>query len=450
MHRRRDRCHHGGSACFIGFRRKPSQVTRSGTTATTTRAPNPGFCNRSFGQPRHQAFRTRDASLGHSVKILHLATVASSHRYLLMPQFRALLEDGHDLLAVSAHGPEVAELQAAGIRHRSLEGSTRGFDLVADARAARSFARIVREERPDLVHTHNPKPGLYGRILSRALRVPRVVNTVHGLYATPEDSVTRRSVVYSLEAIAARCSDLELVQNIEDVELMERTPLAPSGHVRFLGNGVDVRRFGRDLDRQRVKRSVRTELGIPVDAVLVITVGRLVAEKGIHELLEASERCGASHELVVVGPEDPEKSDALEPSVLRRAERNGVRLLGHRVDVERLLAAADIFVLASHREGVPRAAMEAAASGLPVIATDIRGCRQVVDHKRTGLLVAVRSAEALAAAMAELINDSVMRDRYGRSGRAKAMEEFDEHLVIRRLRSAYAELGVRPTRVSSP
>lgn len=379
------------------------------------------------------------------MKILHLATVASSHRYLLLPQLEALVEAGHDVVAVSAPGPDVAVLEQHGIRHRALAGSTRGFDLAADLRAARSFAAIVRQERPDLVHTHNPKPGVYGRVLARLLGVPAVVNTVHGLFATPEDRLARRAVVYGLEAMAARFSHLELVQNIEDVELMVRTPLAPSAKVRHLGNGIDLSRFDAPVStghEAEVRRDVRRELGLAPDAVVVVSVGRLVAEKGFRELLAASASLEEEHTLVLIGPEDPEKPDALPAEMLAQARASGVRVLGHRADVERLLAASDIFVLASYREGLPRAAMEAAASGLPVVATDIRGCRQVVDHDDNGLLVPRGEVEPLADALRQLIADPGLRERMGKAARIKAEAEFDERQIVSRLLAAYVELGV--------
>ena len=382
------------------------------------------------------------------MKILHLATVASSHRYLLLPQLRALAEAGHDVIAVSAPGPDVAELERHGIRHIALDGSTRGFDLGADLRAARSFHRIIRSERPDLVHTHNPKPGVYGRIVARLSGVPTVVNTVHGLYATPEDSWRRRAVVYGLEGIASRCSHLELVQNVEDADLMRRTPLAPSERVSLLGNGIDLARF--DPERgARHRAEVRTELGIPAHAVVVGSVGRLVAEKGFGELMAASARLGTDHVLVVIGPHDEEKSDALPPALIDEARARGVRFLGHRTDIERLLPALDIFALASYREGFPRAAMEAAAAGLPVVATDIRGCRQVVAHGETGFLVPRRSVEPLAAALDKLIVDGELRERFGRAARRKASTDFDERQVVDRLLAAYGQLGIAaPARVS--
>lgn len=379
----------------------------------------------------------------HPLRIMHLTTVASSHRHLLLPQLSALAEAGHDVIAVSADGPDVPFLEANGIRHIPLVGSTRGFDLKGDLRAAWSFAQIVRRERPDVVHTHNPKPGIYGRLLGRLLRVPIVVNTVHGLYATPDDGLARRAVVYSMEAVASRFSHLELVQNIEDVELMTSTPLAPSHKVRFLGNGIDLGRFSSRTGIDRT--AVRRELGLEEDDVVIGSVGRLVAEKGFVELLEASASLGARHKLVIVGPDDPEKADALQPELIQQAKDRGVLFLGQRNDIPQLLTSFDVFVLASHREGFPRAAMEAAASGLPLVATDIRGCRQVIEEGVNGLLVPRRDPRALCEALRRLVGDAQLRQRMGEAGRSKAEAEFSETAVVDRLFDAYGELSRSPS-----
>ena len=383
------------------------------------------------------------------MKIIHLTTIALSQQLLLLPQLLALRDAGHEVVAVSAHGPEVEVLERHGIRHRALEGSTRGFDLLADLRAARSFASIVRDERPDLVHTHNPKPGVYGRIIARLLGTPVVVNTVHGLYATPDDSLSRRAVVYGLEAIASRFSHLELVQSSEDLETMRRLSIAPRRRLRFLGNGVDTARFNHGPAAGEIRAEVRRELGIGPDEVVVGSVGRLVAEKGFAELLAASERIDAPHRLVIAGPDDPEKADRLDEGLIARARERGVQFLGHRNDVDRLLNAFDIFVLASYREGVPRVAMEAAASELPIIATDIRGCRQVVEHGVNGLLVPAREVNPLMLALEYLIADGEGRRVFGKAGRAKAEEELDEIHVFHRLFESYREAGLRDAPVGA-
>ena len=146
--------------------------------------------------------------------------------------------------------------------------------------------------------------------------------------------------------------------------------------------------------------------------------------------------------LVCVGGDDPEKADALPRDLVEAARARGVRFLGHRDDVAELLGAFDVFVLASHREGFPRAAMEAAAMGLPVVATDIRGCREIVVPGVNGALVPVRDPVALTDALAGFA-DPDRRARAGAASRARAEEHFDERAVVERVLAAYRAVARR-------
>ena len=264
-----------------------------------------------------------------------------------------------------------------------------------DVAAFAELRSLFRSLRPDIVHTHNPKPGVYGRLAARTARVPAIVNTVHGLYATRDDGRAKRAVVYSLERIAATASHAELVQNPEDIPVLRRLGI-PATKLTVLGNGVDLTRFrpGR-LDAVR-RTELRAEWGAGPDDVVCGVVGRLVWEKGYRELFDAAARLRdrvPNLRFVVVGGLDEAKTDQLGASDLAAVEhRAAITFLGLRDDVEDLYGAMDLYVLASHREGYPRSAMEAAATGLPVIATDIRGCRQVVEPGGTGLLVPPRNA----------------------------------------------------------
>lgn len=373
-----------------------------------------------------------------AVKVAHLTTTDISLRFLLLAQLRALRDAGAEVVGISAPGPWVAELEHEGIRHAPLRSSTRAMDPLADVRAAAELWHIVRRERPTVLHVHNPKPGVYGRVVGRLARVPIIVHTLHGLYATETDSWRKRAAVYGLEAIAARCSDAELVQNPEDLALLRRRHLSP--HARLLGNGVDLKRFTPRGAQARC--SARASIGIHDDTVVVGSVSRLVAEKGLPELFEAMAGLDpAGYALVVVGGADSSKADALSPAVMARAVAAGVRLLGHRDDVEELYAAMDVFVLASHREGYPRAAMEAAACGLPLVVTDIRGCRQVVDQGRNGLRVPVRDPAALAEAIESLGRDPDRRAAMGRASRVIACERFDERAVIAAVFDTYRQVA---------
>jgi glycosyltransferase involved in cell wall biosynthesis len=374
-------------------------------------------------------------------KVMHLTTVDSSLRYLLLPQLTAVCDCGGEAVGVSGPGPDVESLERDGIRHVPLTASTREMDPLADLRAAVQLWRILRRERPDVLHTHNPKPGFYGRVVGRLARVPIVVNTNHGLYATEDDGWRRRTVVLALEAVAARFSHAELVQNPEDLGLLVRRRVNARSRTRLLGNGINLDRFQPHALGSVERAALRTELGAGPGDIVVGMVGRLVAEKGVLELLAAARLLDDRYVVVVIGPDDPAKPDSLDRQTVQEAEAAGVRFLGLREDVDRLYGAMDLFVLPSWREGFPRAAMEAAASGIPVIATDVRGCRQVVDHEVTGLLVPVRDPDALAKAILTLGEDPTTRAAHGAAGAAKARREFDERRVVRAVLDTYASIA---------
>jgi glycosyltransferase involved in cell wall biosynthesis len=255
--------------------------------------------------------------------------------------------------------------------------------------------------------------------------------------------------VYGLEWLASRFSDAELIQSPEDYDLLWRRRIMPRRKLRLLGNGVDLERFRPDPS---VRREVRAELGLDDRTIAVGLVARLVAEKGVPELIEAAKRLPDRFAVIIVGPRDPEKADSLPEDLLDRAEEDGVRLLGMRRDVDRIYQALDLFVLPSHREGFPRAAMEAAASGLPVIATDIRGCRQVVEDGVNGYLFPVGEVEALTMAITRVGEDEDLRERMARESVSRAAARFDERLVVDKVMGAYADVaaarGLHPALVS--
>jgi glycosyltransferase involved in cell wall biosynthesis len=365
--------------------------------------------------------------------LVHVTTTDISLEWLLGPQLEAFAHHGYEVVGVSAPGPFVGALARRGIRHVALHHATRSFALGEDARAMRELVNVFRSLRPTIVHTHNPKPGVYGRIAARLAGVPIVVNTVHGLYAQPDDRWSKRAAVYTAERVAAVCSNAELVQNVEDLGTLRRLGV-PSRRLVLLGNGIDLQRFDPATVSAAERECARKELGaLGGDDVVVGSVGRLVREKGFVELFEAAGRVRdrtPTSRFAVIGGEEPNKADGLGADDLGRARKAGVRLLGERDDVVRLYAGMDVVVLPSHREGFPRVPMEAAAMGIPVVATNIRGCRQVVDDGETGSLVPVGDVDALAAAIDRLASDAALRHRLGAAGRTKARAEFDQQRCI--------------------
>ena len=364
--------------------------------------------------------------------VVHVTTTDISLELLLGPQLEAFATAGWNVIGASAPGEHVTALEKRGIRHVPVAHLTRSMEPRADLRAARELYRLFRRLKPDVVHTHNPKPGWLGRPAARAARVPAVVNTVHGLYAQPTDGRLVRTAVRVLERGAATCSHAELIQNPEDTATLSRWGV-PTGRLFDLGNGIDLSRFDRREEMAGERRELRAEWRVAEDTAVVVTVGRLVAEKGFRELFEAHRRLrhgGSNHELVVVGPTEAGKADGLTQAEVAEATADGVRLVGFSDRPELYYAAADLFVLASHREGFPRAAMEASAMGLPVIATDIRGCRQVVDDGVTGVLVPVKDTDALEGALRALLGDSGRRRTLGVAAAQRARDRFDQQHQI--------------------
>jgi glycosyltransferase involved in cell wall biosynthesis len=386
-------------------------------------------------------------------RLVHLTTTDMSLDWLLGPQLQAFRDAGYEVIGMSAPGPHVEAIRSAGVPHVAVSAFTRSNAIRQDLRSIGQLGCLLRAVDPDILHTHNPKPGILGRVLGRVLRVPLVVNTQHGLYAQPSDRRRRRWPVYAAERFAAAFGHVELVQNPEDVDTLVRTLRVPERKVRLLGNGVDMGRFDPASLPADTRSRLRDEWGVDAGSVVIGTVGRLVAEKGIAEILAAASLLAGRDvdvRVVVIGPRDEGKADAVTAADIERAERAGVVFTGQRTDMPECYAAMDVFLTASWREGFPRAAMEASAMGLPVIATDIRGCRQVVDAGVTGMLVSVRDPAGLADAMERLATDEELRLTMGAAARAKAVAEFDQDLVIRRTLDAYRSLGrcraLRPTR----
>jgi glycosyltransferase involved in cell wall biosynthesis/ribosomal protein S18 acetylase RimI-like enzyme len=380
-----------------------------------------------------------------TIRVAHITTVDMSLRYLLLAQLRALRDAGYDVTAISAPGPWSADLASEGIRHLPWRSVTRAWDPAADARAFAELLGLFRRERFDIVHTHNPKPGLLGRLAARAVGVPCVVNTVHGLYATPEDAARRRLPVLGLERLGAAASDLELYQSGEDLAWARRIGVVPPSRSLLLGNGIDLARFDAERDADGRRAAMRRELGIPEEAVVVATVGRLVVEKGYRELFAAAgevRRTRPDVRFVVVGDIDRDKADAIGDDEIEHA-RGDVIFAGWREDVSEVLAAADVFVLPSWREGMPRSAIEAAAMGRPLVLTDVRGCREVARDGVDGRLVPVRDPERLAAAIGALVDDGALRARMGAAARERALELFDERRVVTKVLEEYRGLLAR-------
>lgn len=367
------------------------------------------------------------------MKICQLCTVDFTMRQFLLPLMIGMREAGHEVIGVCADGPLLTPVRAAGFRVETVP-LARSANPVRAAKSVASLFRLLRRERFDLVHVHTPAAAFVGRFAARFAGAPRIVYTAHGFYFHENMAWPKRWLVIALEWLAGRVTDTLFTQSEEDAATARRLGLCRTGDVLAIGNGSDPVRFHPDEtgdDRQRV----RTGIGVADDRPVIVMIGRLVAEKGYPELIAAMRPLDAC--LWIVGERLPsDHAGAIDATLNSIAEdpvlRSKVKLLGYRTDVPELLRSGDIFVLPSHREGMPRSIIEAMLSGLPVVATNIRGSRELVVDGETGILVPVGAADRLSAALKKLTDDVPLRRRMGAAGLRRARDHYNEAKVIKR------------------
>ncbi len=359
------------------------------------------------------------------MKIVEITNVDFALRHFLLPLMRGLRARGHEVIGVSAEGPLLDVARGEGFRIVPMPFA-RSLSPTAQWRAFLALVAFLRAERPDLVHGHMPISGFLARVAARVAGVPQVAYTCHGFLFNQPGSWLRRAVAFTMEWIAGHLTDIHMTVSTEEAQDARR--LWINRHSRPIGNGRDPARFHPD---QAARARIRGALGVAQDQVVVIVVSRLVRHKGYPELLAAMRYVDA--ELWVVGERlASDHGEDLEPYFAQSGLGPRLRRLGYRDDIPALLAAADIFTLPSHFEGLPMSIIEAMLTGLPVVATAIRGPREQVIDGETGLLVPPATVAPLAAALQRLAVDAPLRVRMGEAGRARALAHFDEAAVLAR------------------
>jgi len=351
----------------------------------------------------------------------------------------ALRAAGHELLLISPPGEYGERLRALGLRWEPLPMQRRSLNPLREAALLWRLLQLFRREQPDLVHSFTIKCAVYGSLAARAADVRARVNAVAGLgyvFISPSMKArVLRPAVKTLLRVALGGTGARLVlQNPDDVALFEQAALVDPQTVRLIrGSGVDCSRF--------VAPARTRTAGAPMQVLLA---ARLLWDKGMAEYIEAARLLkaqGRDLRFLVAGTPDPGNPASIDEAQVRAWMDEGlIDWLGHVQDMPALFARVDINVLPSYREGLPKSLIEAAACGLPLITTDVPGCREVVTHERDGLLVPVRDAPALAQAIARLQDDSALAARLGEAARLKALNEFDERVVIARTLDVYREL----------
>jgi len=324
----------------------------------------------------------------------------------------------------------------------------RGINPLHDLQMVFDLRRLFRKIRPSIVHTFDTKPGVFARLSARLAGVPVIIATLPGLGSlfSENDFRTRliRCIYQPLQSLACHLSDLTIFQNPDDAHLFIHNGMVSEDKTAIIsGSGVDTRLFDPQRFRREQSGQIRVSLGLDESKVVVMMISRLIRPKGVLEFARAAQAVQWRYPQVsflLIGSDDRESRDALT-QIEREEISDSVRWLGVRNDIPELLAISDIFVLPSkYREGIPRVLMEAAAMGLPLITTDMPGCREVVKHDVNGFTVPCEDAPSLAKAIASLVQDENLRKRFGQKSRQIAIDRFSLAEVARQTASIYSKL----------
>lgn len=372
-------------------------------------------------------------------RVIHVTTIGITSYRALLGQCRYFRENGMEVGFVFSPSPEGDMLRGLGYPVKEVY-IDRKINPWADSVAILKLLRYFREARPDIVHTHTSKAGVVGRVAAKLAGVLTIFHTVHGFFFHPGMSGVRYRFYQQIERRMAGITDVMLSQSEEDVITANEKGIKPRrGGLVHIGNGVDLSEFDPGSFSRSRRLEVRETLGMSGTDPVITLIGRVNREKGYHDLVEALHRVrDLLWQAFFIGPDEGFLKEVLQKiDELKLSER--IRIMGQRKDIVDLLSVTDIYVLPSYREGLPRSLIEAQAMAIPCLATDIRGCREVVEEGVSGFLFSPGDCEALSEALRKLLLDPGLRFRLGQNGRMRVKSYFDEALVGRKILALYRE-----------
>jgi glycosyltransferase involved in cell wall biosynthesis len=370
-------------------------------------------------------------------KILQVSAVDYTVKNLLLPLIDRLKKEGFDVEIACSEGKESKELEKRGYVFKYVKIERR-ISPISNIKSIIELYKIMRDGKYDIVHVHTPVASVLGRIAAKLARIPVVIYTAHGFYFHENMAFLSYKLFATIERIMGKYfTDYIFTQSYEDYKLALDLKIIDKDRITWISNGVDLNKF----DPENVKidiESYRKNLGITVDSKVICFIGRLVKEKGILDLLEAFKYLIKEYSnlyLMIIGDASLDERDKRTKQKIKSylddpKLRERIIITGFRDDIPQLLKISDIFVLPSYREGMPRSITEAMAMGKPVVATNIRGCREEVVHGETGFLVSVSSPKEIYEAIKRLVDNNELIAEMGAKGRKRAIELYDEEKVL--------------------
>ncbi len=355
-----------------------------------------------------------------------------SHR---LPIALGAKSEGYDVSIATNKSDSSSTITRLGFHHIELPLSRSGMNLLAELKTIYAMYKLLKNQKPDLIHLVTIKPVIYGGILARLLKIPAVVSAISGLgfLFSEHSEFSRRSMKKFAAAIYAQAlahkNQHIIFQNTNDAAQLN--PDYKLNSTLIPGSGVNLTEFEC--------------LPEPSGRPIVVMASRLLKDKGVLDFVAAAELLSQQNidvEMVLAGEPDPENPESITTEQFRQWESNeNLTCLGYCNNISELFSQSSVVALPSYyKEGLPKVLIEAAACGRPVITTDLPGCRDAIIANKTGLLIPAKNPEALAKAIEYLISEPELRKNMGTAAREHAVSTFSIDDVVTKHLNIYSNL----------
>lgn len=312
---------------------------------------------------------------------------------------------------------------------------TRKITPLKDIAAVYKLYRFLKKEKPEIVHTHTPKAGIVGMLASWFAGVPNRLHTVAGL-PLMEATGIKRKVLDLVEKMTYACATQVYPNSIGLNDFILKNNYTKKTKCKVLANGssngINTQYFDPSLFSQKNKEELMSALAITPQDFVFIFVGRLVADKGINELISTFKSLSEEKKntkLLLVGPLET-ALDPLKPETLETINSNpNIVTVGYQQDVRPYFAVADCLVFPSYREGFPNVVMQAGAMGLPSIVTNINGCNEIIQQEENGIIIPVKNAEAILESMNFMLSETNTFNKMKQNSRKMILDRYEQNVV---------------------
>lgn len=379
------------------------------------------------------------------IKLFRITTVPLSLQKLITGQLPFIKSKGFDPIMISAGGPEILQVMEEQDSPHLTVSMTRKITPIADLKALWKFYQLCRKHKPLIIHSHTPKAGIIGMLGGMLARVPVRLHTVAGL-PLMETKGIKRKILVLVEKFTYLCATRVYPNSTVLTEYIKTNNFSKPDKLKVIGNGssngIDTEYFNRDKIDSNKLHILKKELKITPSDFVFIYIGRLVKDKGIHELINAftllSEKFNFL-KLLLVGPFE-HALDPLQKNTLSEIENNPAILsVGYQYDVRPYLAISQVLVFPSYREGFPNVPMQAGCFDLPAIVTDINGCNEIIIDGENGLIIPPKNAKELHDAMEKLLVNQVLYTKLSSTARSLIVERYEQTYFWNLLLQEYQE-----------